>query len=285
MRKRRRAAVFTCLLCLNLATVAGTEPTLQERRQHRRYSAPPSLPDGLSEAEKAVLGAPIAGSMIVRWWLTEPPLPGRFSAQGIERQQTVLLFDLEGPKLRFSWRDGHDFPRGESTKELVIWYGVDSKESIKLRVRGFTKGKDLEDFVARARAAASQGKGRADEELLVEVSLAGRTLPVPLAEWQAGLSGESREWLEGAVSEQLHAALVSIAALALREPDSLEPLCSFVLKPILGDAIGTCDADLGAARPFFDERDTSNCDFDAPFGEGCSFGQTMREKVRDQPRL
>jgi len=285
VRRRTSATAPLLLLAFGIAPLSAAGPTLQERRQHRAYAAPASLPAGLSKAEQVVLGGRIAGSSITRWWLTAPPQPGKLSAQGIERQESVLLFELEGPKLRFLWRDEHVFSRGESSKELVIWYSVDSKESIKLKVRGFTTGKNLAEFVSAAITRASQGKERSDDELLIEVSLAGRTLPVSLAEWQSGLTGEAKEWLDSAISERLRAALTSIAALALREPDSLEPLCSFVLKPVLGDSIGTCDANLDGAHPFFDERDTSNCRFDASFGEGCSLSQTLREKTRDNPTL
>ena len=259
----------------------GLELKPAEIRKHIEQPPASSVPSTATEVEALVLSNRIAASFIMRGWYSDVSPKSGWRSQGAIKNDTIVLFELAGPKLRFSWVTKMDFPDAGRRYELRVWRGPEHKDSLTIDIKGDRRAPDLAAFIAGPRSDNAEGAPDSDEMLLAEVDFAGRRLVVPVAEWREGLRGEDRQWLQSAVDEDFRKALQAIAVITKGEPE-LVMLCDLVLTPILGKDAPNCDR---IDQSFVDYAGGPDCDFDSWFGETCPLETLKRFKCRKNPQL
>jgi len=265
-------------LCVSLAEC---ELIPAEIRRHWETPGAADVASSASEIERLVLENRIAASFIMRGWYKEPTQGGRWRSKGAARNDTVVLFHLVGPRVKFAWTSSMDFPQGVWRCEFRVWERPDDRVTLVLTMRGVPTAADLETYLRNRNSVKAKDALPPDELLLAEVDFAGRKLPVPVSEWRRGLEGQDRIWLQSAVDEDLRRALKAIAVVAANDTE-LGTLCDMVLTPLLGSDAPECEK---ASVSFSDSARKPDCDFDAWFGETCPLDVLMRSKTAKQPLL
>lgn len=276
-----RGMVSLALWSIAVSVLSGETVALRETRVHwTMLDSIEKLPAEKQRELRAAAEVPritiIRRSEFPLITKSEPPAAGEAI-----RTAKVVLVDPAAEGVRFCWKEERDFEKGRADYALIVYYPTQERREVRLSAEYPVLGRNSATYFAEAERARREGALVDDSQLPLTVHYAGRKWLLTVDEWRRGqFPREDQEWLRSAVDERLRTALNLVLVFGHGLPE-LQLACVLVALPMLGDY----EQSFKPADTLIRPRGEPDCDFDAWFGEPCSFQQQMEFKLRKSPQL